>query len=223
MSHVARGASIGLALIVLIAGCSGQDAPPPEPPVDRTPAAGAGTPPAAETGTPEVEAQEAEPAETAGPSEGDARAAAGIVEQAQGTVGETATRVKQAAGEAAADSKTAGGEIAARIETAAEDAIRVAPGKEGLTYIGADKCKVCHKVQHASWAESAHTELDPALDCESCHGPGSEYKGLKIMKDPEAARAAGLVDPTPEFCANCHDMEGLGEDFLGSAHAHKEA
>ena len=82
-------------------------------------------------------------------------------------------------------------------------------------YIGAGKCKFCHKVQHASWGESSHAKaferlkpeeqsdaeclkchatansVDlPGVLCEACHGPGSDYKSKKVMESPEAALAA---------------------------------
>ncbi len=53
-------------------------------------------------------------------------------------------------------------------------AIAVPPAKEGLERVGAEKCRLCHKVQHASWAASKHAQRTPPLDCESCHGAGSE-------------------------------------------------
>lgn len=102
-----------------------------------------------------------------------------------------------------------------------EGPVRVEPTKEGLTYVGPDRCKVCHKVQYASWMESKHAALDPPLDCESCHGPGSEYRVLKTMRDPKAAQAAGLVVPDAAFCANCH-VGGWTDAMLKKAHAHKE-
>lgn len=99
--------------------------------------------------------------------------------------------------------------------------VRVDAPKEGLTYVGVDKCKTCHKVQYTSWMESKHAALTPPLDCESCHGPGSEYRSLKVMKDPAAAEAAGLVKPDAAFCANCH-VGGWTDAMLEKAHAHKE-
>jgi hypothetical protein len=105
--------------------------------------------------------------------------------------------------------------------TVPDGPVRVAAPKPGLTYVGVEKCQTCHKVQVTSWLETKHATLTPPLDCESCHGPGSEYRALKIMKDPEAARAAGLVDPAAEFCATCH-VGGWTDDMLKKAHAHKE-
>lgn len=100
--------------------------------------------------------------------------------------------------------------------------IGVEATKAGLTRVGPEKCKVCHKVQFGSWSASAHAKRTPPLDCESCHGPGSEYKVLSVMKDPEKARAAGLVIPNREFCATCH-VSGWSDDMLIHAHAHKPA
>ncbi|MBK9375412.1 MAG: hypothetical protein IPN03_17235 [Holophagales bacterium] len=82
------------------------------------------------------------------------------------------------------------------------------PGKAGLARIGAEKCKLCHKLQYTSWADSGHARRKPALDCESCHGPGSEYKSLAVMKDPAKAKAAGLVEPGAAFCGKCHTGAG---------------
>lgn len=101
-------------------------------------------------------------------------------------------------------------------------------------FIGDKKCKMCHKVQHASWLETTHakateaakgssdlaweptcaschtTNNDEALSgvqCEACHGPGSDYKKMSIMKDREAAIANGLVIPSQETCDACHTGE----------------
>ena len=98
--------------------------------------------------------------------------------------------------------------------------MEVAATKPGLTRIGSDKCKLCHKVQFTSWAATAHATRTPPLDCESCHGAGSEYKTLAIMKDAKKARAAGLVIPVRSFCAQCHTT-AWSDDLLKKAHAHK--
>jgi hypothetical protein len=98
-------------------------------------------------------------------------------------------------------------------------------------YVGDAKCKMCHKDQHASWAETTHAkatehakastdrefsadclkchatnadEALPGVQCEACHGAGSDYKKMSIMKDREAAVANGLIIPTQETCDSCH-------------------
>ena len=99
--------------------------------------------------------------------------------------------------------------------------IAVEATRPGLTRVGAAKCGVCHKLQYASWSETAHAKRQPPLDCESCHGAGSEYKSLSVMKDIEKAKAAGLVLPNATFCKTCH-RQGWSDDLLQKAHAHKE-
>ena len=76
-------------------------------------------------------------------------------------------------------------------------------------YVGAKKCKTCHKVQFNAWLETKHATAFDALSdeekkkeecvtchqtgttakgvllegvqCEACHGPGKDYKSPKIM------------------------------------------
>jgi len=97
-------------------------------------------------------------------------------------------------------------------------------------YIGAAKCKMCHKVQFASWESMGHakafekleaadqTNVEclgchatggkaemPGVQCEACHGAGSDYKSMKVMKDQEASIAAGLVIPSEATCKGCHE------------------
>lgn len=100
--------------------------------------------------------------------------------------------------------------------------ITVPPAKDGLERVGAEKCRLCHKVQHESWAASKHAQRTPPLDCESCHGAGSEYRTLAVMKDPAKARAAGLVLPGASFCAKCH-KGAWNPALIGKVHAHKVA
>lgn len=100
--------------------------------------------------------------------------------------------------------------------------VEVKATKSGLLRIGAAKCKTCHAVQFKSWSAGAHAGRTPPLDCEGCHGAGSEYKTMAVMKNPEMARAAGLVMPGRDFCATCH-KSGWTDDMLGRAHAHKAA
>jgi len=131
-------------------------------------------------------------------------------------------------------------------------AAAVAPvaAAQGPGYIGAAKCKMCHKVQHDSWSTTRHaratetakastkwsfeasclschaTDADANLagvQCEACHGPGASYKSLSIMKDRDKAVAAGLVIPTQATCDRCHDGKDhhVKQAFTRDVHAHK--
>ncbi len=113
-------------------------------------------------------------------------------------------------------------------------------------YVGATKCKICHMPQYESWSKTKHATAFNVLsdeekkkqecvvchitgkmadgtviegvECEACHGPGSEYKSLQIMNkkkweaDPEAQKKkaieAGLIYPTEKDCQRCHKKEG---------------
>ena len=99
-------------------------------------------------------------------------------------------------------------------------AIEVPATVQGVARVGSGKCKGCHKLQYDSWSGSAHAKRNPPLDCEGCHGPGSEYKAIAVMKDSAKARAAGLVIPAKGFCVTCH-TSGWTEAMLAATHAHK--
>ena len=100
-------------------------------------------------------------------------------------------------------------------------------------YVGEKKCKMCHKVQFKTWSETRHAKawesLKPeeqkkpeciechstgmnkkdsllvTVSCEACHGPGSDYKKNKTMKDPKLASAAGLLPINEATCVRCHN------------------
>ena len=99
-------------------------------------------------------------------------------------------------------------------------------------FVGPEKCKICHKIQYASWSVTKHakaiqalkpeeqkdakcfgchvTNSDasmPGVQCEQCHGAGGEYQGLKVMKDHAASVAAGLLLPTKDDCVKCHNSK----------------
>jgi hypothetical protein len=137
---------------------------------------------------------------------------------------------------------------------------------EDFTYVGAQKCMLCHKSeaqgrQYVIWEGTKHAKsLDaltspkaaeaakamgvekPAEDphclkchapladkapelkaegvsCETCHGPGSAYRKLNVMKDKAEAVKNGLVlYGSPEAikaqCLKCHENpHGASFDF----------
>ncbi len=121
------------------------------------------------------------------------------------------------------------------------------------TYVGVDKCKLCHKIQYTSWATTKHAKafesLKPAdrenaecvgchvtgskefpgVQCEACHGPGSDYKAMATMKDKQKAIAAGLIMPKESDCVRCHNKKSptfKGFNFseaVKKVHQHKTA
>lgn len=116
-------------------------------------------------------------------------------------------------------------------------------------YIGAKKCGICHKKDgiYESWEKTPHPnatanlpedqqkndkclachatavmadgEVLEGVQCEGCHGPGSGYKSMSIMKNKEEAIKNGLIMPTAETCQGCHNKEKMPADIA----AHKEA
>lgn len=69
------------------------------------------------------------------------------------------------------------------------------------------QCQMCLKCHSTAFGVDtlliAKTfKIKDGIQCELCHGPGSEYK--MVMKDKEAAIKAGLKYPDKEFCMMCH-------------------
>ena len=94
---------------------------------------------------------------------------------------------------------------------------RIIPPAAAHAKVGATKCKMCHRVQHESWAASAHAKND--LDCEGCHGNGGDYWTASVMRDRAKATAAGLVIPTLASCKRCHPDADAAR--FARVHAHK--
>ncbi len=67
---------------------------------------------------------------------------------------------------------------------------------------------------HATGADAEPWEKDPTfhvqdgMQCEKCHGPGSEYSDAKVMMDRQAAMMAGLKMPSKADCMSCHNVKG---------------
>jgi len=58
--------------------------------------------------------------------------------------------------------------------------------------------------------------VEHGVQCETCHGAGSDYKSRKVMKDHDASIAAGLTIPDEQLCLTCHNDKSptfTGFDF----------
>jgi len=70
------------------------------------------------------------------------------------------------------------------------------------------KCLKCHSTYHSASADLMLTiKAEEGVSCESCHGPGSVYKSMAIMKDHQASLDNGLIVPTEAVCKTCHNTE----------------
>lgn len=81
----------------------------------------------------------------------------------------------------------------------------------------AKECLECHVTgfgeDSTMFKESFNKEK--GVQCESCHGPGSEYKSVKIMSkkkyaaqrevQSKLAAEAGLIKPDEKSCIKCHN------------------
>jgi YVTN family beta-propeller protein len=71
-------------------------------------------------------------------------------------------------------------------------------------------CLGCHATgAHVEeWERDETFFIEDGVQCEKCHGPGSEYIDSAIMMDRQAAMKAGLMMPTMGDCVNCHQVKG---------------
>jgi hypothetical protein len=82
-----------------------------------------------------------------------------------------------------------------------------------------EKCLGCHTTGHGKTLAAGKTaDVMHGVQCEACHGPGSEYKTMSVMKVKADALKKGLVDPDAKVCAGCHTAE-LPKECWGAATA----
>ncbi|NWF89243.1 MAG: cytochrome C554 [Ignavibacteriaceae bacterium] len=74
-----------------------------------------------------------------------------------------------------------------------------------------EACLKCHasgyNVDKALLGEKF--KVEDGVQCETCHGAGSNYKSLKVMKNRQESVANGLIvhEKTENFCTSCHNSE----------------
>jgi hypothetical protein len=72
------------------------------------------------------------------------------------------------------------------------------------------ECLECHVITATPAADSKFTAKD-GVQCETCHGAGSGYRGMSVMKDHAKSVAAGMTDyghdkaKIEAQCVKCHN------------------
>lgn len=68
-------------------------------------------------------------------------------------------------------------------------------------------CLKCHSTAYYFTEElkSEAVALADGVSCESCHGPGANYKKKSIMQSREESIANGMVYPATDRCVLCHN------------------
>lgn len=70
------------------------------------------------------------------------------------------------------------------------------------------KCLKCHSTYDQAAANlRAGITAQEGVSCESCHGPGSNYKSPTCMKNKKLALENGLIEPDKTVCLGCHNKE----------------
>ena len=98
-------------------------------------------------------------------------------------------------------------------ETLKTDKANQIAKEKGLTKpaVEAPECLKCHATGYNLDASmlGKKFKVEDGVQCETCHGPGSDYKDMKVMKDKDLAVKNGLVlnDNLENFCIKCHNDE----------------
>jgi YVTN family beta-propeller protein len=71
-------------------------------------------------------------------------------------------------------------------------------------------CLGCHTTAYdtEAWERDEAFRFEDGVQCERCHGPGSEYMDADVMRDSARARQAGLMRPGENDCLVCHKEKG---------------
>jgi YVTN family beta-propeller protein len=77
-------------------------------------------------------------------------------------------------------------------------------------------CLGCHATasDEEDWRKDEGLRLEDGMQCEMCHGPGSEYSSKEVMKDREQAMKRGLQMMTKDDCQRCHRPKGSHDMVL---------
>jgi hypothetical protein len=95
------------------------------------------------------------------------------------------------------------------------EADKVAMAKYNKKAVESPGCLKCHASGHDVTDKKlvgAKFKIEDGVQCETCHGAGSAYKNLKVMKSREESVKNGLVAwkdkaEIKETCVKCHNPE----------------
>lgn len=74
----------------------------------------------------------------------------------------------------------------------------------------AEECLSCHVISPGAGMADKGFDIKEGVQCETCHGAGSAYKNLTVMKDKAKSVAAGMHEFKDEagieaHCRTCHN------------------
>jgi hypothetical protein len=96
------------------------------------------------------------------------------------------------------------------LKTAEADAIAKKKGFETAA-VKTEACLKCHVSGYNTDASllGKKFKMEDGVQCETCHGAGSDYKDMKIMKNRELAVKNGMkvFDKIEDLCVKCHNEE----------------
>ncbi len=73
------------------------------------------------------------------------------------------------------------------------------------------QCLKCHSTAYffTETLQSEAVAVEDGVSCESCHGPGADYKKKSTMESRELSIAGGMIYPAKEkSCVLCHNDSG---------------
>jgi hypothetical protein len=92
--------------------------------------------------------------------------------------------------------------------TAKADSIALSRGFKTAA-VKTDECMGCHTSGYKEATEMMGVKfhIEDGVQCETCHGPGSNYKTVTIMKNKDLAITNGLMLFTnlEGYCVKCHN------------------
>jgi hypothetical protein len=96
------------------------------------------------------------------------------------------------------------------LQTPAADKVAAAKGFKTKA-AETKECLKCHVSGYGidKALVGAKFKVEDGVQCETCHGPGSAYKNMAIMKNKPEAQKKGLMvhADAAKFCTTCHNAE----------------